>query len=59
MTNKNIPDPKTGLTPKQMKALDDMVARRLANTDETESEARGLIADYFKMVVDDLRRAGK
>ncbi len=45
----------TGLSADAMKALDEIVARRVANTNETEFEARQHIARYFQSLIDDLK----
>lgn len=45
----------TGLSTDAMKALDEMVARRVKNTGETEFEARHHIARYFQPLIDDLK----
>jgi hypothetical protein len=43
----------TTLTTEQMKALDDMVRRRMENTGESETEARIFLAQYLRERADD------
>lgn len=45
----------TGLSAEAMQALDEMVARRVFNTGETDREAREHIANYLQLLADDLK----